>query len=155
MKTLKPLALLISFLMLFSSIASASGPKNLDTVKENKKVNLDVSQFGKYLHDGHPDSLEGIYKSPDGRYYIALIKNQDKSHDFIGVVISADNPFWTEGEVKFNFVRNGNKKLKGYYYNSRGKAFPIAFKIGKSTIKTRLLRKVELKDIPNGSLASL
>ncbi len=154
MKTMKPIAMLLSCLILFSSMASASGVKTLHPVKEHQ-VNLDVNQFGKYLHDGNPDSLEGLYQTRDGRYLIALIKNTENNHDFIGVVVSADNPYWTEGEVKFNFVRNDSKKLKGYYYNSQGKAFPISFKIGSSTIKSRLLKKVNLKDIPNGSIASL
>jgi len=154
MKTMKPIAMLLSCLFLFSSISSASGVKTIDTVKEHQ-VNLDVNQFGKYLHDGNPDSLEGLYKSPDGRYLIALIKNTEDGHDFIGVVVDADNPYWKEGEVKFNFVRNDSKKLKGYYYDSRGNAHPVSFKIGSSTIKSRLLKKVNLKDIPNGSLASL
>ena len=155
MKTFKPLAVLLSCLMLFSSVASASGTKNLKTVKKEQKVLLDVNQFGKYLHEGDPDSLEGIYRSRDGRYLIALIKNDEKGHDFIGVVVSADNPYWEEGQVKFNFVRNSDNKLKGYIYNSQGKAFPISFTIGESTIKSRHLKKVKLKDIPNGSLASL
>lgn len=154
MKTLKPIAILLSAMILFSSLASAAGTKGLNPVKDHK-VSLDVNQFGKYLHDGNPDSLEGIYKSPDGRYLIALIKDSEKGHDFIGVVVSADNPYWEEGQVKFNFVRNDGKKLKGYYYNSKGDAFPVTFKIGSSTIKSKLLKKVNLKDIPNGSLASL
>lgn len=154
MKILKPFAILMCCMISFSSVVSAKESNNLGT-KVKQKVNLDVNQFGKYLHDGSPDSLEGIYRSPDGRYYIALIKNKEKSHDFIGVVISADNPFWEEGEVKFNFVRNDSDKLTGYYYNSKGKAFPITFKIGNSTIKTKLLRKVKLKNVPNGLLATL
>jgi hypothetical protein len=141
--------------MLFSSVASAAGNKRLKTIKNEKKVNLDVNQFGKYLHDGEPDSLEGIYKSRDGRYLIALVKNDENGHDFLGVVVSADNPYWEEGQVKFNFVRNSDNQLKGYIYNSQGVGFPISFDIGKSTIKCRLLKKVKLKDIPNGSLASL
>ena len=155
MKRLKSIAVLLSCLMLFSSVASAAGEKNLKTVKNEQKVILDVNQFGKYLHDGEPDSLEGIYKSRDGRYLIALVKNDEKGHDFIGVVVSADNPYWEEGQVKFNFVRNDANVLEGYIYNSQGVAFPISFNIGKSTIKSNHLKKVKLKDVPNGSLAKL
>jgi len=155
MRTFKSTALLLSFLMLFSSVASASGSKNLKTLKKEQHVTLDVNQFGKYLHDGEPDSLEGIYKSRDGRYLIALIKNDEKGHDFLGVVVSADNPYWKEGQVKFNFVRNNDSALEGYIYNSQGIAFPISFEIGNSTIKSRHLKKLKLKDVPNGSLASL
>lgn len=152
MKTMKSIAMLLGCMLLFSQIASAGGTKDLSPVKDHQ-VQLDVSQFGKYLHDGSPDSLEGLYKSPDGRYLIALIKNSEKNHDFIGVVVSAENPYWKEGEVKFNFVRNDSNKLKGYYYNSKGEAFPVTFKIGSSTIKSKLLKKVKLKDVPNGSIA--
>lgn len=155
MKTIKPIALLLSCIMLLSSVALAATNKRLETVKDQQKVTLDVNQFGKYLRDGDPDSLEGIYKSPNGRYLIALVKNDENGHDFLGVVVFAENPYWKEGQVKFNFVRNSDNQLKGYIYNSQGNAFPISFNIGKSTIKCRHLKKVKLKDIPNGSLAGL
>lgn len=84
-----------------------------------------------------------------------MIKNETNSHDFIGVVVSADNPYWKEVEVKFNFKRKDSQVLEGYYYDSKGIAYPITFKIGKSTIDTELLEKVDLVEIEAGSYALL
>lgn len=153
MKTLSTFLLAISCMMGFHPNASADEPKQLHP-RTTQEVALDVSQFGKYLHDGNPDLLEGLYRSPDGRYLIALIKNHEKGHDFIGVVVSADNSYWKEGEIKFNFVRNDSGRLKGYYYDSQGVAYPVTFRIGANSIKSRLLKKVKLKEIPYGVFAS-
>lgn len=154
MKKIKLLALLMGALILNSGFVSAKGSKNAIPMKKNE-IELDYSQFGKYLHDGNPDSIEGVYRSADKRYVIALIKNETNSHDFIGVVVSADNPYWKEGEVKFNFKRKDSQVLEGYYYDSKGIAYPITFKIGKSTIDTELIEKVDLVEIEAGSYALL
>lgn len=154
MKKIKLLALLMGALILNSGFVSAKGSKNSIPMKKNE-IELDYSQFSKYLHDGNPDSIEGVYRSADKRYVIALIKNETNSHDFIGVVVSADNPYWKEGEVKFNFKRKDSQVLEGYYYDSKGIAYPITFKIGKSTIDTELIEKVDLVEIEAGSYALL
>lgn len=154
MKKLKLIALLLGAVILNSAFVSAKGSKNVIPLKKNE-IELDYSQFGKYLHDGNPDSIEGVYRSADKRYVIALIKNETSTHDFIGVVVSADNPYWKEGEVKFNFKRKDSQILEGFYYDSEGVAYPITFKIGKSTIDTELLEKVDLVEIEAGTFALL
>ncbi|MDB4061582.1 hypothetical protein N8371_07145 [Vicingaceae bacterium] len=54
-------------------------------------LNFDLSNFCNYLENINPKKADGVYRSPDGRHVIALIKNNEKGHDFIGVVCSADN----------------------------------------------------------------
>tara|TARA_B110000046_G_scaffold34410_1_gene37252 strand:- start:21770 stop:21991 length:222 start_codon:yes stop_codon:yes gene_type:complete len=68
-----------------------------------------------YLENGNLKQAEGVYRSPDARYVIALIKNNEKGHDFIGIASEADNSYWKKGEVKFNFVLESNNQLNGYY----------------------------------------
>jgi hypothetical protein len=154
MKTMKLVAMLMSGLILYSSQLSAGEGKTTEPL-EKESIELNLSQFGKYLYDGNPDSLEGVYTTADKRYKIALIKNKAKTHDFIGVVVSADNPYWKNGEVKFNFVVNEENQLEGYYYDSMGRAYPVAFELGRSTIDSPLFQKLKTEEVIAGNLASL
>lgn len=154
MKTIQRTLLALMVVLVCSSGAMSKTVKAISS--ENKdQVHIDLVQFSKYLKDGNPHQLEGVYSSDDGRYIIALIKNTEKSHDFIGVVISADNSYWTEGEVKFNFVMNSNGKLEGYYYNSNGEAFPMSFTIDNDTLSSKLLHKLDIEQFRYGGIANL
>jgi hypothetical protein len=115
---------------------------------ENKVIDFNLDQFKKYLELGTPHQLEGVYSSPDKRYVVAIVKNNDTRHDFIGVVIKAGNAYWKEGEVKFNFVLDeSSDKLVGYYYNSEGTPHEVSFCVGGDTLQTDCLKKVELSKI--------
>ena len=96
-----------------------------------------------------------MYKSTDGRYVIALIKNDEKGHDYIGVVCAADNPYWRRGEVKFNFVITAENNLEGYYYNSKGEYVPVSFTISGDTLVTNSLVKVDVEKIKATTMAWL
>ena len=151
-------ALLISLLSISSlTLASSTEDRSLNTRKvstQSKKLEpvirhqlqLDIFSFCNYLQTGRPKKAEGVYKSPDGRYVIALIKNNEKGHDYIGVVCAADNPYWKRGEVKFNFVLRNDNKLEGYYYNSSGNYVPVSFSINGDSLQTNRLRKVNLEN---------
>lgn len=152
MKKLQLSLLAVLSLLLLSFSANA---KKVKPINENakKEIVLDVAQFGKYLNDGHPHAAEGVYTTEDGRYVIAIIKDEEKSHDFIGVVISADNQYWSDGEVKFNFVLNGSGSLEGLYYNSNGESFPMEFQISENGIESDMLKKVDVEVLRNEGLA--
>lgn len=151
-------ALLISLLSISSlTLASSIEDSSLNTRKtstQSKKLEpvirhqlqLDLLSFCNYLQTGRPKKVEGVYKSPDGRYVIAIIKNNEKGHDYIGVVCAADNPYWKRGEVKFNFVLRNDNKLEGYYYNSSGNYVPVSFSINGDSLQTNRLRKVNLEN---------
>jgi hypothetical protein len=98
--------------------------------------------FHNYLEIGNPHQLEGIYASLDNRYKVAIVKNDAKHHDFIGVVISADNKYWEEGDVKFSFVMK-DEALTGYYYNYSGEEAPIQFKIVEDALDANCLKKMD------------
>lgn len=152
MKNLKLVAVLLSLLIVQSAFSYPKKSRILDST-HSKDINLNYSQFVKYLDNGNPDSLEGIYATEDKRYVIAVIKNETKFHEFIGVVISSENSKWNNGEIKFNFVRNNDGSLEGYYYNS-DKASPVKLSTGSSRIGINLLKKIALQDLEVNLLVS-
>lgn len=128
--------------------------KKIKTVKEHQ-IEFNLLNFCNYLENGNPQNVEGVYTSPDHRYTIALVKNENKCNDFIGVVLAADNPYWKKGEVKFNFVKDENGRLNGYYYNSTGDEFPVEFQISGDSLKTNQLQKMNLDEVKAGMIALL
>ena len=128
--------------------------KKLAPLKTHQ-LEFDVYNFCNYLENGNPKQAEGVYKSPDGRYVIALIKNDEKGHDYIGVVWAADNPYWRRGEVKFNFVITAENNLEHYYYNSKGEYVPVSFTVSGDTLVTNSLVKVDVQKIKATTMAWL
>jgi hypothetical protein len=145
---------LITLCIILVSIASVSG-KSVKPIKSNsnKEIELNLSQFGKYLEDGNAQSIEGVYKTEDNRYLIAVIKNKEKTHDYIGVVVSADNEFWKKGEVKFNFVIGENGELSGLYYDSVGEEHEMMFNLGENGIVSEMLEKMQIEELRSNDLA--
>lgn len=152
MKTLVKTALLFSSILIFSISTFANTPKKLKPIHKSS-VELNLTQFCNYLENGNPHNVEGVYTSPDKRYVIALVKNDKTEHDFIGVVLAADNQYWKEGEVKFNFVLSDSNELKGFYYNSKGNYIPVDFTISSDTLKTNSLHKLDIEEVRTSSLA--
>ena len=140
MKTSVKILVLLSISIMFSSFSNAAPTKTLETT-EKQKIEFSFLQFCDYLENGNPHKFEGVYASPDNRYKIAIVKNDAKHHDYIGIVISADNKYWEAGDVKFNFVMKG-EVLKGYYYTNSGKELPIQFKIVSDSLEIDCLKKV-------------
>ncbi len=143
MKTLKKMILASGLILSLGAQAS-----NTKTVKEmdNRQIDMEkfnIPQFGKYLQDGLPHEVEGVYKTKDGRYTLAIVRNEDSTHDFIAIVLDADNPFWKTGEVKFNFVLSDINSLEGLYYNSKGESVNLDFSFNKNGLKSDLLIKVD------------
>lgn len=152
MKTSILTSILFAALLTLSSSAYAKSPKALKPINK-ATIELNLSQFCNYLDNGSPHAAEGVYTSPDGRYVVALIKNDVKEHDYIGVVCAADNPYWKKGEVKFNFVLNDSNELKGYYYNSKGDYVPVSFTIDGDSLKTNQLKKIDVQALKESELA--
>lgn len=155
MKKLMKMALLVMMTLSVGVMHS-----NAKTLKKVSKRQIDMSkfnlaQFGKYLQDGHPHAIEGVYMTNDGRYSLAIVKNQDSTHDFIAIVLNADNKFWNPGEIKFNFIQNDSTELEGLYYNSKGEATPIEFEINKDGLVSEMLNRVDPASIRLQGLAKL
>lgn len=165
--TILNIAFLLSTISINSTSFAIGGVEHPESLKtslvkakklaplETHHLNFDVLNFCNYLENGNPKLAEGVYQSPDGRYIIALIKNDEKGHDYIGVVCAADNPYWEKGEVKFNFVLTSNNELSGYYYNSSGEYVPVSFTIDGDSLKTNKLIKVDVEKIKATAIAWL
>ena len=104
---------------------------------QNRSVDLNLDHFEQYLKTGKHHSLEGIYTSYDNRYKIAMIKNKTRKHDYIGVVVDAENPYWHKGEVKFTFKVSG-EQLRGFYYTSENKMVPVTYQFKEGALKGKL-----------------
>ncbi|MEQ8908843.1 MAG: hypothetical protein RIC95_06605 [Vicingaceae bacterium] len=155
---MKRISLILSLIILIASSTSAQalGRHKISKPIDKQEVEINLAAFGKYLEIGSASEVEGVYTTQDRRYIIALVRNKEKTHDYIGVVISADNPYWKNGEVKFNFVEEANGKLKGYYYDSLGTSYPMAFEIDThGSIKSDYLQKLSVEEVQLGNLASL
>lgn len=152
MKTSIFTGLLCTLMFVFTSTTYGTKRKSLQPI-DKSSIELNLSQFCNYLENGAPTALEGVYASPDGRYVIALVKNNAQQHDYIGIVCAADNAFWSKGDVKFNFVLSDSTELKGFYYNSRGAHVPVHFTVNKDSLEFDQLIKVDLETIKAGQLA--
>ena len=140
MKTSIKALVLLSIGIMFSLFSNAASTKTLEKI-EKHNIQFNFLQFCNYLENGKPHQFEGVYASPDNRYKVAIVKNDAQHHDYIGIVISADNKYWEAGDIKFNFVKKG-ETLKGYYYNNSGNELPIQFKIVSGSLEADCLKKV-------------
>ena len=87
--------------------------------------------------------------------YQTIIKKETKFHDFIGVVVSSSNSKWNAGEIRFNFVRNSDGNLEGYFYNKENKAVPVTLPAANSRIGENLLKKIDLQNLKVNLLVNL
>lgn len=140
MKTSK--IILTTLLSVITLSTMAAKPKKLK-VSEKTAIEFKEASFKKYLKNSTPHYLEGIYTTKDSRYRIAIVKNNTTTHDFIGIVLNADNPFWEEGQVKFNFVLNDTNKLEGFYYDASRNKHSVEFELKNKTIVSNLIGKIE------------
>lgn len=140
----------LSLFGLFSAPVLAGNSQDIKNAKpiEKQKVNFNLPAFNQYLKVGNAQKLEGIYSTKDRRYFIALVKNSEKTHDFIGIVLAADNAYWDRGEVKFNFSEGKEGKLEGFYYDQKGHANPVIFEAGQQVkIGNQVLDKLTEKEL--------
>ncbi|WMN12239.1 S41 family peptidase [Marivirga salinae] len=81
----------------------ASGQKEV----YNENININEKQF-KNTYKANNYNLNpifGIWKS--GSYTVAIVPNtseSDRSRDYVGVILSSDNPNWEQTEVKFELT---------------------------------------------------
>jgi len=120
---------LIFGLLLSPVLMSSSFASHRKTVKSIQKTNLnfDVAGFTHYLNNGNPQKLEGVYSTKDKRYVIAIVKNSEKEHDYIGVILNSANKNIKTGDVRFNFVMDSEKNLVGNYYDNNGNSVEVVF----------------------------
>jgi hypothetical protein len=149
MKTRK-LILLVAAGICFSFSTKAGNTNKIAKPVELKKLGLNFQYFENYLRNGQPTDVEGFYSTADKKYTVAIIKNDIKEHDYIGVMVKAKNSKYTEGELRFNFVQKNDSTLSGYFYDEHGNAQAIMLQIKTSNPKEDcLLSKIAYSEIPN------
>lgn len=147
---MKKLMIALSLVGLFTVPVLAGNSQDMKNVQpiDKQKVNFNLPAFNQYLKIGDAQQLEGIYSTKDRRYFIALVKNSEKTHDFIGIVLAADNAYWGRGEVKFNFSEGKEGNLEGFYYDQKGHANPLIFEVGKEVkLGNQVLEKLTEKEL--------
>lgn len=149
MRTRK-LVLMLSLAICMSFSAKAGNKSKNVKPTASKNISLNFQHFENYLRNGQPDEVEGFYATVDKRYIVAIIKNDAKEHDFIGVMVKAANSKYTVGELRFNFVQENDSILSGFFYDQNGNAQAMQLKIKTSkSNETCLLTKVAYSEIPN------
>ncbi|MBD98524.1 MAG: hypothetical protein CMO34_01665 [Verrucomicrobia bacterium] len=126
---------------MISISAHAGNHKELKSIKMSNQ-DFNVAGFSKYLVQGNAIKVEGVYQTEDGRYSIAIVKNDAKEHDFIGVMINSGNDQIKGGDVRFNFVESSNNNLEGYFYDNYGNSVPVEFGLDKVKLGDISLKKI-------------
>jgi len=126
---------------MISISAQAGNHKELKSIKMSNQ-DFNVAGFSKYLVQGNAIQLEGVYQTKDGRYSIAIVKNDADEHDFIGVMINSGNDKFRGGDVRFNFVKASDQTLEGYFYDNYGNSVPVEFGLDEVKLGNISLKKV-------------
>lgn len=83
---------------------------------KRERVNLDLEALEQSLVTVSANEIEGIYKSSDGSYKVALVKNQNNFRDYYGIILDSKTKLWQPGQVKFELKQTGDNRFKGYFY---------------------------------------
>jgi len=85
-----------------------SEPEIIKKFENWEKIDLEISEFEKYLKSDNLQEYEGVWK---GSNYTLGVKRVNK--EYIGFIIKADGVYWTERQVKFRINTTDNA---GIYY---------------------------------------
>lgn len=79
------------------------------------------AKIRKYLsNNSQLDPIEGIWENNRKSYVTAIIKSkkQKQSNNFLGIILEADGPFWSEGMVKLEIQKNEGGYTSDFYYKN-------------------------------------
>jgi len=60
--------------------------------------------------------IEGVYRMYDSTYTIAIIKNQNKFRDYVGVIVDSRADTWKPGQVKLEMKKDNDTTYKTLLY---------------------------------------
>lgn len=75
-----------------------------------ESIATDSMQVVHYLSQLREPGIEGIYKTLDNSYTIAIIKNKNAARDYAGIILNSGTKLWTKGQVKIE-LRQVNDTL--------------------------------------------
>lgn len=67
---------------------------------DDEFISVDSAVLSQKLKTQTGKSIEGIYRSYDSTYNVAIIKNKNAFRDYVGVILSSRTKLWKKGEVK-------------------------------------------------------
>lgn len=84
-----------------------------------EKINLDEEVILKYfsMNIDRLNPAEGIWRTADSSYVIAVVKNQNDFREYAGVILKGEGEFWFPGFVKMELSQNDDLKYKTVYYS--------------------------------------
>jgi hypothetical protein len=65
-----------------------------------ERIDKDSALLVAYLQQPAESTIEGIYKTPDGTYTVALIKDKTSIRDYVGIILDSKTKLWQKGQVK-------------------------------------------------------
>ncbi|OFX28198.1 MAG: hypothetical protein A2X08_10475 [Bacteroidetes bacterium GWA2_32_17] len=64
------------------------------------------------LNNKNKNSIEGVWQTLEGDYIIGISADKTKLYDYIGFVIETSNIYWKKGQIKFEFYKDKDDKIK-------------------------------------------
>lgn len=102
---------LISIILLitvsFSCARHYMLPQPFGTISRNDIIS-------KYLKNRELDLIEGLWVWDDNKYEVCIVKNpspNNKQYDYVAIITSANDPYWSLGETKILIKKTASKRL--------------------------------------------
>ena len=83
---------------------------------ETERMDADSAQLINYLQQLKDPGIEGIYKTPDGTYTIALLKKPAEHRDYAAIILSSATRLWQKGQVKLEIKQVNDSLFQVYSY---------------------------------------
>lgn len=117
---MRKIFVLFVFCIVFTSCETRDYGNPLEVGKIDKSEiypwnGLNKSEIkAKYFKNKTLDAVEGIYLGTDGKYEIAIIKNNTKwhsSYDYIGIIVDTTTSNWNVGDIKIYFKKTNSSAI--------------------------------------------
>lgn len=145
--------LLLTFAILFSA-AIPCFALPLPGEDFNRQQAIDT-----FLKDTPPNSIEGIWLTDDGKYEIAIVKNDFPvclGYDYVGFIDQTTDPTWDAGKIRLQlkataapglFIGFLHKKATGYLSLTDDQSLGTIFRVMNNTIMQYATEKKEMKSL--------
>lgn len=90
---------------------SASVSKRL---KNTEIITLSDKEIAKLKIKTH--GIEGLYRTIDSAYTIAIVNRKDSYRDYVGVILHSQTEQWKPGQVKMELIAVDSSRYKAIYY---------------------------------------
>lgn len=81
-----------------------------------ERIDIDSAQTINYLQQLKEPGIEGIYRTMDGTYTIALLRKPTERRDYAGIILSSASKLWHKGQVKLELKQVNDSIVQVYSY---------------------------------------